>query len=253
MHKKSKYRVVVAEDEYLILNNIVKKITELDLGFEVIDRVQDGKAALEIVKEKVPDLLMTDIRMPLMDGLELLENVAVDYPYIKKIVISGYDEFEYAQQALRVGVVDYLLKPVKMGELAMALNKIRIELEEEYELLYDLSPDGGDDSVERVIELVEVYIRENFMEDINVNMIAQKFNYNVSYLSKVFTKYIGENPSSYLIRLRINKARQLLLNDQKLTVKEIGEIVGYPEPAYFSRIFKKYTGHSPSKFRDSKG
>ncbi len=241
----------MAEDEHLIRNNIVKKINELSLGFEVIDGVQNGMACLKQIEETIPDLIITDIRMPLMDGLELLEHVSIDYPYVKKIVISGYDEFEYARQALRMGVVDYLLKPVKIEDLSKILNKVRIELESEVESLYKILPKPDSEySPEKIIDLVETFIRGNYQKDININMIAQKFNYNPSYLSKMFTKQVGENPSSYLIRLRINKAKQLLLIDKRLTVKQIGEIVGYSEPAYFSRIFKKYTGQSPSEFRN---
>ncbi len=241
----------MAEDEHLIRNNLIKKIKELALGFEVIAAVQNGQAALKYIEESVPDLIITDIRMPLMDGLELLEHVSIDYPYIKKIIISGYDEFEYARQALRMGVFDYLLKPVKIENLSEILNKIKIELENEVESLYKILPKAESEySPVKIIELVEVFIRENYRKNININMIAQKFNYNPSYLSKMFTKQVGENPSSYLIRLRINKAKQLLINDKGLTVKQIGEIVGYTEPAYFSRIFKKYTGQRPSEFRN---
>ena len=251
MQRTDKFRVIVAEDEHLIRNNIVKKINELSLGFEVIAGVQNGMACLKQIEETIPDLIITDIRMPLMDGLELLEHVSIDYPYIKKIVISGYDEFEYARQALRMGVVDYLLKPIKIEDLSKILNKVRIELESEIKSLYKILPNPDSEySPEKIIDLVETFIRENYQKDININMIAQKFNYNPSYLSKMFTKQVGENPSSYLIRLRINKAKQLLLIDKGLTVKQIGEIVGYTEPAYFSRIFKKYTGQSPSEFRN---
>ena len=105
-------------------------------------------------------------------------------------------------------------------------------------------------STEEIARMVEVYIKENFAHEINFELIAQNFNFNSSYLSKLFTKHIGENPSKYLISLRINKAKYLLINQKELSVKEIGEIVGYPNQYHFSHMFKIFTGKSPANFKE---
>ena len=243
----------MAEDEELILNNLVKKIHRANLDFEVVATAQDGRTALNLVEKYSPDLLITDIRMPIMDGMELLKNVSTEYPYIEKLVISGYGEFKYAQQALRYQVKDYLLKPVKFEALIESLNNIRISIDSKIESLnknnihikknYDYSP-------EQIVHLVELYIRENFTKEINFDLVAQNFNFNSSYLSKIFTKFIGENPSKYVILLRINKAKHLLINNKDQSIKEIGIISGYEDQFYFSRIFKNITGESPASFRN---
>jgi two-component system, response regulator YesN len=243
----------VAEDEELILNNLVKKIHRANLGFEVVATAQDGKTALNLVEKYSPDLLITDIRMPIMDGMELLKNVSTKYPYIEKLVISGYGEFNYAQQALKYQVKDYLLKPVKFDALIESLNNIRICIESKFETSnknnisikknYDYTP-------EQIAHLVEAYIKENFTKEINFDLVAQNFNFNSSYLSKIFTKFVGENPSKYVILLRINKAKHLLIKNKDQSIKEIGILSGYDDQFYFSRIFKSVTGESPASFRN---
>ncbi|HEX3027969.1 MAG TPA: response regulator [Clostridia bacterium] len=253
MEYKVIYRVVVAEDEPLILKSVVKKITNMNIGFKVVGAAEDGKNALMLIDSHAPDVLITDIRMPVMDGLELLKVSSSRYPSIKKIIISGYDDFKYAQQALKYGVADYLLKPLKTNELFEAFSKIRITLDAQRnafkEKIINLK-DNHSSSPEEIAHMVELYIKENFTQDINFDLISQNFNFNSSYLSKIFTKHIGENPSKYLISLRINKARYLLVSNRELSIKDIGELVGYPNQFYFSRLFKSVVGKSPASYRD---
>lgn len=253
MEDKAVYRVVVAEDEPLILDNIAKKITNMNMGFEVVGMADDGKRALELVEMLSPDVLVTDIRMPVMDGLELLKITSLKHPGIKKIVISGYDDFKYAQQALKYEAMDYLLKPLKPEELLEVFDRIRISLDAQRNIIKQnimkLKDNYSYSSVE-IAHLVEAYIRENYTQEINFDLISQNFNFNSSYLSKIFTRHIGENPSKYMISLRINKARQLLLSNRELSIKDIGELVGYPNQFYFSRIFKSIVGKSPASYRE---
>lgn len=253
MEKRIIYRVVVAEDEPLILKNLVKKITNLNIGFQVVGTAEDGKAAMDIVRSYSPDVLVADIRMPVMDGLELLKIVSSKHPNIKKIVVSGYNDFKYAQQALKYEVADYLLKPLKENELLEAFSRIRISLDAQRNIIKQNTLQLNDNytySSEEIAHMVETYIKENYTQEINFDLISQNFNFTSNYLSKIFTKHIGENPSKYLITLRINKARYLLINNRELSIKDIGELVGYPNQFYFSRIFKIVVGKSPASYRD---
>ncbi|HEX7715377.1 MAG TPA: response regulator [Bacillota bacterium] len=245
-------KTVVAEDEELILNHIIKKIQQIDSGFVVVGAAQNGKQALEMIEEFSPDLLLTDIRMPVIDGLELLKNVALNYPYIKTIVISGYSEFEYAKHAIKYGVHDYLLKPLEPEELRKTLAKIKISLEAETDFFKHRLPKNtpGSNSPEEIMAIVIQFIKENFTREINLNSLAQNFNFNASYLSKLFKKYYEETPVKYLLNLRINEAKHLLRSRPELDIKAVGELVGYPDQFYFSRIFKHMTGKSPSEFRE---
>lgn len=190
--------------------------------------------------------------MPVMDGLEMMKIVSARFPDIIKVVLSGFNDFTFAKEAMKYGAKDYLLKPVKISELADILSRSRMTLENERKMLkqnvIEKKKNKGY-STEEIARMVELYIRENYTTDINFDLLAQNFNFNSSYLSKIFTKYIGENPLKYLTTLRVNKAKYLLTNDKELSVKEIGELVGYMDPFYFSRVFKSITGMSPTKYR----
>ena len=253
MENKLKYKVVVAEDEQLILKSIVRRINALDIGFEVVGSAEDGKTALELVEKYSPDVLVSDIKMPVMDGLELFKVVSSKYPHIKKIIISGYNDFKYAQLALKYEAIDYLLKPLNTPELKETLNRIGISLDAQRNILkqniFNLK-DNHTYSSEEIAHLIKLYIKENYTQDISFDVIAQNFNFNSSYLSKIFTKHIGENPSKYIMSLRINKAKYLLKSNKDLSIKDIGEAVGYSNQFYFSRIFKTIVGKSPGIYRD---
>jgi two-component system response regulator YesN len=252
LNKTSLYKVIIVEDEELILNSIVRKVEKADLGFKVVATAQDGIAALDLIEKHSPDLLITDIRMPLMDGIELLKIITLKHPYIRKIILSGYNDFLYAQKALKYDVKDYLLKPVTNIELIESLNRISIAIQSEKNDLEQnkiLLKDKYDYTPEQIAHLVELYIRQNYVKEINFDLISNNFNFNSSYLSRIFTKYIGESPSKYVITLRINQSKHLLLNNKSLSIKEIGEMIGYNNQFYFSRIFKSVTGKSPASYR----
>ena len=190
MENRMIYKVIVAEDEPLILNNIVKKINNMNIGFQVVGSADDGKIALELIEKHTPDVLVTDIRMPVMDGLELLRITFSKYPDMKKVILSGYDDFRYAQQAMKYEASVYLLKPVKTKELLEAFGKIQISLDAEHNTIKQNIMKLKNNYIyshEEIAHLVETYIKENYMQEINFDLISQNFNFNSSYLSKIFT------------------------------------------------------------------
>jgi two-component system response regulator YesN len=249
----SSYKIIVAEDVELILKSIVRNIQQLDMGFEIVATAENGKVALELIDKFSPDILISDIKMPIMNGLELLNNVNSKYPYMVKIIISGYDDFEYAQQALKYEVKDYLLKPLKEEELESTLNRVKIYLDAQRQrnkMQFLSQKDSHNYTPEQIVDRLVTFFRENYDQEISMDSISSGLNFNSSYLSKIFTKYTGENPSKYITKLRINKAKYLLANDKDLSIKEVGDLVGYPNQYYFSRIFKMVTGKNPAKYRN---
>lgn len=250
MDKGKLYKVIVVEDEALIRHNITKKIHELNTGFEVIGEAMDGKSALALIEATRPHLVITDIQMPIMNGLELAKNIYYKYPQILIVIISGFSEFNYARKAIEYQVKDYLLKPINSEELLEVMTKIKLQLDANLDSLTDIVNSKNDSiSPENLIQAVELYIRSNYTKDLTVEAIAKSLNFSPDYLSRVYKKYTGQTPLKYLIHLRINTAKQILDSNDKIEIKNVGEMVGYPDQYYFSRIFKTHTGYYPSEYR----
>lgn len=247
------YKVIVVEDEALIRRSIAKKIQALDLGFDVIGSAMDGQSALALIESELPQLVVTDIRMPIMNGLELAKKIYFTYPNIKVIILSGFHEFEYARQAIQYGVVDYLVKPVTTEQLSIALTKIKLQLDSNLISLWNLANSKSQNiTPEELVKAVELYILINYKNELTLENIANNLNFSPDYLSRIYKKSTGQSPLKYLIHLRINEAKRLLTTDLDLDIKTIGDLVGYSDQYYFSRIFKHQTGHYPSEFRSLK-
>ena len=245
------YTVVVAEDEELLLNNLVHKIEKADPDFHVIGTAQTGVQALDLVEKLSPDVVFTDIRMSVMDGITLLTKIRDQFPFTKFVITSGFSDFEYAKKAITLKVSDYLLKPVDSEELQNVLLKIKQELQikqDDYETVF--TPGAASMSPGQIAALLKDFMVQNYAEDINLNLIAGTMNYSPSYLTKIFCQVYDCTPTKYLINLRMSHAQKLLIHEPPLSVKQIGEMCGYHDQGYFSRIFKKHTGKSPLEYRD---
>ncbi|QJD84039.1 response regulator transcription factor [Cohnella herbarum] len=243
---------IVAEDEPLLLRTLVNQIQRVDPLFHIVHAAPDGESVLRFIENsQVPDVLITDIHMPVMDGIHLIGIIEKYYPSVKKVVISGYSEFEYARQALKNNVLDFLLKPVKKQDLEDLLSKIQILIESERtDLKSPMLLKNRQYSSEEIVKTVAQFIKTNYSKELSLEEMAKQFNVNAPHLSKIFLKYAGESPSKYIMSLRMNEAKQLLSLKKELSVKEVGEAVGYPDPFYFSRIFKQHTRMTPTDYRN---
>lgn len=249
MQKAIQYKYVVAEDERLIRKNLIKKISSLNLPLINCGEAANGAEAIELITQTCPHIVITDIRMPECDGLELVKYLSQNHPKIKTMILSGYDDFSYAQTAIRYSVSDYLLKPVVVDDLYQSLQKLIMGMNEEFENIetYDIRNQSLNQA--DISELMVKYLQENFSHDISMQGLAEKFGFSTEYLGKIFKKNIGETPQKYLTKLRMNEAKRLLLSSPDMEVQKIGELVGYKNAFYFSRAFKNYTGVQPSEFR----
>lgn len=246
-----KYTVVIAEDEELLLNNLASKVQKADPDFEVVGKAQTGSRAYELVEELSPDVLITDIRMPVMDGMALLSKAREQFPFMKFIITSGFSDFDYARKAINLKVSDYLLKPIDPDELQAVLQKIKKEFmltKNTYEEIFNTGTTRMPPA--QIAELLKDFLVENYSQDINLNLIANNMNYSSSYLTRIFCQVYDCTPSRYITNLRMSRAQGMLLHNPEFSIKQIGEAVGYHDQGYFSRIFKKQTGKSPIEFRE---
>ena len=250
MNRKRTWSVLIAEDEILIRRNLARKVAEHCPAFEVVGEAADGQEALEAVAELYPDVLITDIRMPVMDGLQLTREIYYAFPGVRVVIVSGYDEFSYAKTALALGVKDYLLKPVSEEELRSVMSRLAIQLDAEEERLDGEHPDlPGSASQDELVSAVQEYLRAHFAEAVSLADLAARFHVNPPYLTRVFKRRTGAAPVRCLRDLRINHARKLLDERPALEVKEIAAMVGYPDQGYFSRVFKQAVGTGPLEYR----
>lgn len=239
--------IIVVEDEKLIAKNIVRNIERASDVFNVVATAYDGETALELFETYLPDVIFTDIKMPVMDGLELIKKINKRYPQVKIVVLSGYSEFEYAKTAMSYNVKHYLLKPINIDELRKTLADLhQLLLAERGELVG--FQDISSKSTEEIVNCVKEFIDSNYSKTIHFSAIARNVGFSQSYLSKAFTNYFGEPPSRYLTNLRMRKAKQLLKTTH-LSVKQISDSLGYVDQCYFSKVFKNKVGISPVQYR----
>lgn len=247
---KAKFSVLVVEDEKLIARNISRSIQRVNSSFEVVAIASNGEEALAITDELLPNVVFTDICMPVMDGLELAKRIHEKYDFIICVILSGHNDFTYAKEAIQHQVMEYLLKPINDDELAEALKKIEKLLLTSQEN-FEIENNSSFQKPERIAELVEEYIHKHYMDLLELGEIAEKFGFSVSYLTKIFTKLTGKTPSKYIRDYRVSIAKQLLRNPS-LSISAVGKKVGYPDQFHFSKIFKQATRYSPSEYRSQK-
>ena len=237
--------VYIADDEVWITLGLKKLLEKLDINAWVVGTANNGLTAKEEIAQFKPDVVFADIRMPGLSGLELLQEIPDVSPDSKVVIISGYAEFSYAQEAIQHHAFDYLLKPIKEEELERVMSAIirdRGEAEIDDEEKAPVS--------DRMIDNVISEIREHYMEDISLTSLSTKYNISMGYLSKMIKEQLQVNFSDYIASLRIQRAKELL-RDDSLSIQEISEIVGYNDYFYFTKVFKKIEGISPSKYRKS--
>ncbi len=240
-------KLLLVDDERWVRTALRHTIEKLDLPFHVVKECANGLEALDWMKENDADLVLSDIRMPVMDGLTFVRELRQWRENQDVVLITVYDEFQYVQQALRHGVFDYLIKPVDTDELAGCLKKWlrRKERENSPALLVeetDLSP------VRKVIQ----YIKTAPPGNVTLAEAARHVHMNPSYLSQLFKHEMSINFVDYVTGLRMTEAKRLLLSTS-LRISEIACRLGYNDIAYFSNMFRKVIGISPSEYRKHNG
>ncbi len=240
------YKLLITEDECEIRNGLSNFFPWKAIGFEVVGLAENGKQAFEFVQVHNVDVILCDIIMPIMSGLELVDLLREKKNKTKVIFFSAHKDFEYAQKALEYGVKSYILKSTNYNELIRVFSKIKSELDSE----------NSDDKIqlennmnfnEKIILSIKKYMEEHY-KDVTLEDLTKQINMNPDYISKFFKKNTGVNFSDYLTEIRMIKASEFLDNVQFKTY-EISDLVGYSNSFNFTRAFKNYFGMSPRDYR----
>ena len=254
-----KIRVLLVDDEKLERILIRKGFAWEEQGFDIVGEAESAIDALEIMRSTPIDLVITDINMPNITGLELSERIVEEFPTCYIVIITGYRDFEYARKAVKLQVEDYLLKPINVREIEKVASHIKEKIEKRKQQQMELerlkksaSPEEiqvakqGNGLVEAAIDLIE----KNYSNsELNLKYIAETIHTSESYLSRLFKKEVGVSLNDYMNQKRIRESLKLL-RETDYRGYEIAERVGFNDAHYFSRCFKKYTGESVQDFRN---
>ncbi len=248
------YRIVIADDEEIIRNGLKNLIESYNLNLSVVGVAKDGEESIKLITKYQPEIILMDINMPFMNGLEVIEKTKELVPNSKIIIISGYNQFEFAQRSLDLGVYTYLLKPIQYKDFKNILIKAMDSYSERlWELNKIKESNIGLTNHDNIGTLVINYIKENFNQNnLTINHISDQLHISQSYVTKIIKQKTGSNFTDYLNKLRINMSIKMLMDkNQTFSINEISEMVGYSSQHYFSRAFKNYTGLSPLQYKNN--
>ena len=278
------YKVAIVDDEPVIVRGLTKMIPWESYNCRVVGTAGDGQEGMKLIREKKPDILISDICMPGIDGLTMIAGMKSEFGHMQITILTGFRDFDYAQQAIRLGVTRFLLKPSKMDELEEAVRVMIENLEKQgitgkedgtdegvgentpkaegnregEEGKEKAEPSEGKEGEETdspascfIVKNALAYIEENYREKLKLSDVADQIYVSQWHLSKLLNKHTGQNFSEILNTIRIEKAKELL-KDPSLRIGDIAEEVGFLDVAHFSRVFKKQAGISANEYRNTK-
>ena len=244
-------KLIIVDDEPKIRKGLFK-LLDAQEGFNVTGVFEDVRSALKALYELEADVIITDIKMPEVSGLELIRQIRERNLKLRIIILSGYSNFSYAQKAIELGVNRYLLKPTDPRELLSVLREVERELlpetpenEGEQGLGQEVKNEVGNLLVVKAIQYIEVH----YGGKVTLKDMAGELHLSPNYLCELFKRHTGKNLMEYVTEYRMQKAKSYL-NHVEYKVAEVGEMVGYKEAKYFSSAFKKAYGITPLDYRN---
>lgn len=270
--KKESYKVLLADDEQIERMALARRLLKRFGESLVILQAVDGTEAIKLCSQEGCQIVIMDISMPEMNGVEAAEQIRRLDEGCEIIFLTAYDEFSYAKRAIAIHALDYLLKPCEEEELTAVMEEAmrRIRRRRQFEELNRTDTSAGESQQEAIegeefkdeadmeepdrlgqaAEKIRRYIRKNYMRDISMQDAARMMNYSDAYFCKLFKQCFDQNFTAYLTGFRIQEARRLL-QEKSVSVREVSMLVGYYDANYFAKVFKRITGMNPSEYRDS--
>jgi YesN/AraC family two-component response regulator len=253
-------RLLIADDEMLermVLNKTL--VQNLGNRCEIL-QAENGRQVLELYEKKKPQILILDIEMPGITGIEAAQKIREKDKNCCIIFLTAFDDFSYAKKAISVHALEYLLKPFDEQEMMLVVEEAVRQVEQNSgvdeieaaagneEPAQEGNTDADDPKMTKVTEEISRYIRENYVRDISMQDAARHMNYSEAYFSKLFKHCFGKNFTAYLTEYRVEMAKKLLAQSN-INIKEVGFAVGYQDSGYFTKVFKRITGKNPTEYR----
>lgn len=237
-----KLHVLLVDDEIMIREGFKRLFDWEAHDCKVVGEAADGMEALAKIDMLQPDIVIMDINIPIMSGLKVIQLCRIKHPKTAFVIVSGYDDFSYCQQALRLQITDYILKPVNYEEFGSCIDNLKISLYENRVVNEPMQQE------ERTINGLTRYMQEHLSEEITLSVLAEEFHLNAQYISQLFKNEIGVGFFAYLTNIRLEKAKKLLLSTA-LPIADVAEQSGYGDYRVFTKVFKKAEGITPSQYR----
>lgn len=250
------FRILIADDEYrerrLLQNMLYQKFgTDID-----VQSVEDGKSAAHTAILWNADIVLMDIEMPEMNGVEAAKLIRAETPTCKIIFITAYSRFEYAYEAIHLGAFDYILKPFNADKTILTIRAAMAQIDISRQLSgigqsieTSMSENEGIEKVAQIMEKVKTYLEKNYMDhNLSLDSVSDIIKVSPSYLSQRFKLCTGMGFIESLTNIRMGAAKALLADPLKYT-SEIAGMVGYDNSSYFTQLFKKKTGMTPTEYR----
>ena len=250
-----RYRILIAEDEEISRLALRRICERSGCPVEVAGEVSTGRQVLEAIELARPDIILMDVVMPGMDGLAAARVVLERYPATRIVIVSAHENFEYAQQAIRLGATDYLLKPVRPQQLVELLQRLCAE-RDAGQAQTGVETSSGQDLQEQVqegphahvLKRARAYMAAHYMQSLTLEQVAEQVALAPTYFSRIFKQEMGCTFVEYLTQIRLEEAKRLL-RTTGMSVTEISYAVGYQSPNYLSELFRTVEGVTASAYR----
>jgi hypothetical protein len=233
------WKVMIADDEVYMLEALEKLINWNNLDCRLVYKAKNGEELIDKIKEEVPDIIITDVKMPLVSGMEVAKYIYEHLLPPKVIILTAYADFEYAKLAIEYDVCGYIVKTSAIEELPAMLRKAIAKLTLPSMLQEEEFP-------EDILSKLQKYIEDNYMEKLTLSQIAEEVHANGSYLSHLYKSKTGQNLFDAINKMKLKKAKEYLVQGKRIS--EIATLVGFEDVSYFSRVFKKYESCSPRDY-----
>ena len=243
------YKVILIDDEPWALRGLISCYDWESNNYKIAFSTTDPFEGLENILNMKPDVVFTDVKMHGLSGIDIIKKAKKTNSDSKFIVVSGYDDFNYAKECIELGIFYYILKPINKAEFYTVMEKLSHTLQTKSASTghIPISIDGSDESNDKFFEIIK-YINCNFTEDITLEHLSNVFYFHKTYLCNMFKTRLSMTFSQYITELKMKKAYSLLATTD-LSISRIASLCGYDDSGYFTKVFKKNYDVTPKDFR----